>query len=105
MSTTYEFGTKDDYQLTEDGKPIGSLASNCSKKRREIENRFDVSKFGSCNHPTKADATAYAFSTLLALVVADGGVVNTQAGARKVKHRAGPIRWNTYLSYAAGDQV
>ena len=82
-----------------------TLGNNCGQRKREIENRFDVVAFGPCNHPTPIDAQAYALTTLLPQVIAQGGVLNLESGSKTVKNTAGPISFNTYLSYAGGDQI
>ncbi len=98
-------GTQDAYRLTEKGEPIEKASDNCNDMRDEITARFDVSKFGSCNHPTAVDADAYALSILVPQVALEGGVLNVESGHRTVEHRSGIAKWKTYLSYAGGDQV
>ncbi|MBE8989329.1 hypothetical protein [Nostoc sp. LEGE 12450] len=103
--TVFDLDSQDTFQLTERNGEIGILSSNCNEVQDEIRSRFDVAKFGSCNHPTKADATAFALSVLVPLVIAEGGVLETQAGERPIKHRTRLGSWTTYLSYAAGNQI
>ena len=98
-------GSQESYKLTEKGQRIAVLGNNCGKKKNEIRQRFDVSEFGSCSHPTAADADAYALSTLAPLVIAGGGVLNFELGHRAVENKVGPFEWTTYLSYAGGDTI
>lgn len=78
-------------------------SDNCGEKKREIEDRFQVVRFGSCDHPTPVDADVEA-AEKMAEVIADGGILNTEFGHRTVKHKNGPISFNTYLAYAGGDR-
>ncbi len=84
---------------------IKSVGNNCGEKKEAIENRFDVAKFGPCNHPTSVDADAYALTVLLPQALLEGAAVNIEVGHKTVKNKVGPISYNTYLSYAAGDQL
>lgn len=98
------------------GKPEGGRAdreaatlralrsNNCNEKKDEISGRFDIAKFGNCYHPTPIDADVEA-AVLMAQVIAEGGVLNTEFGHRTVRNRLGPVSYNTYLSYAGGDTI
>jgi hypothetical protein len=98
------------FKLTEGKTPLKAdgkaalLSDNCDSVKEDIKNRFQVYDFGSCNHPTPVDADVEAVSVCLANVIANGGVVNTEAGHKTIKHRRGPITYHTYLAYAAGDR-
>lgn len=80
-------------------------SDDCDQRKNEIRKRFQIAKFGSCNHPTTIDADAYALTVLSAQVIAEGGLKNNEAGHRTVTHKIGPITFHTYLSYASGDRL
>ncbi|MBY0460984.1 MAG: hypothetical protein K2V38_26995 [Gemmataceae bacterium] len=80
-----------------------TLSNNCDEKKDELRRRFQVTKFGSCSHPTPVDADIEAAKLILE-VLAAGAVINTEFGHKTVKNRVGPITFNTYLAYAGGDR-
>lgn len=100
-----ELGTAEDYVFSDGETPIGLLGNNCSDKKREVENGYDKARFGSCSHPTSADADVYALSVCLPQVIAAGGVLNTSSGHKTVKNTTPIGSYNTYLSYARGNQI
>lgn len=98
------------FKLTEGRGPIkpdgksALLSDNCEDVKDDIKKRFAVYYFGDCNHPTPVDADVEAAGVCLPQVIANGGVINTEFGHKTVKHKAGPISYNTYLAYAAADR-
>lgn len=98
-------GSQSSYKLTNGKDRIALLGNNCNEKKQEVKDAFDIAKFGSCNHPTPADADVYALTVLAPQVIAEGGVLNKEAGHKTVTNKVGPISYKTYLSYAAGDTI
>ncbi|MEO1670097.1 MAG: hypothetical protein AAFR77_04800 [Cyanobacteria bacterium J06631_2] len=95
----------EEFQFSNSDQPVSILGNNCKEKKEEVENGYDVARFGSCSHPTAADANAYAIAVLLPQVIAAGGVFNTSAGHKTVSNKVGSIPApNTYLSYARGNR-
>jgi hypothetical protein len=79
------------------------LSNNCDEIKDGLRKRFQIIKFGSCDHPTPVDADVEAAKLILE-VIAQGAVINTEFGHKTVKNRRGPITYHTYLAYAGGDR-
>lgn len=96
------FGTREDYEWTNGDEPVGVFSNNCSDKKDEVSDGYDVVRFGECSHPTSVDADAYAAATLLPRVIAAGGTFHTSSGHKTVSNSSPVGSYNTWLSYARG---
>ena len=96
-------GSQEDYVFAKGKDPVGVLGNNCGDKKREVENGYTTVRFGECSHPTSIDADAYSLTVLLAQVIAAGGVFDTSSGHKTVTNTTRIGNYNTYLSYARGN--
>lgn len=79
-------------------------SNNCGRIKAELTRRFKIVKFGRCDHPIPPSADVEG-AVLMAQVIAEGGVRNTEFGHRLVTNRVGPLKYHTYLAYAGGDTI